>query len=67
MAKSKRSVKRRYKQKERKRREQKYKVDNNKTYMKTDGHSRVCVFSSDHKFIRYATEEEPTRGNNKAN
>lgn len=27
-------------------------------YMKTDGKSRVCVYDKNHKFLRFATEEE---------
>lgn len=58
MAKSKRSLKRRKKVKNRVKKQPSQVLPAESEYMKTDSMSRVCVYSANHKFIRYATEEE---------
>lgn len=58
MAKSKRSQKRRKKVAKRVKKQPSKHSNDSGEYMKTDSMSRVCVYSADHKFIRFATEEE---------
>ena len=61
MPKSKRSLKRRKKVKNRNK--SRFPVDDfnygiTGDYMKTDGQSRVCVYDKNHNFLRFATDEE---------
>jgi hypothetical protein len=56
MPKSKRSLKRRKKVKNKPKYNQIHTEDNG--YMKTDGQSRVCKYDKNHNFLGYATEEE---------
>lgn len=60
MAKSKRSIKRRKKVKNRTSKGSNQNIDTSfdKPYMKTDGTGRVCKYDRNHKFLGYASDEE---------
>lgn len=58
MPQSKKSAKRRKKTKARVKHVNSSNPPTPSEYMKTDGQCRVCVYSVNHKFLRFATDEE---------